>query len=323
MTRLGRCARALLAFAAIAGPGIAQGQSYPDRPIRLVVPFSPGSGTDIVARTLAPRISASLGQQVVVDNRPGAGGIVGTDIVAKASPEGYTILFALSSHAINASLYKKLPYDSRKDFAPVTQLISTALVLVVSPTLQVNSVKDLIAYVKSKPGQLSYASGGIGSPPHLAGELMKSMVGLDIVHVPYGGGGPAITATMGNQVVLFFAGTASAQPFVPARLKALAVTSRNRSSAYPDTPTMIEAGVPGYVVDQWYAILAPVGTPRNAIVRLNGEFAKALNLPDVRERLKSLGVEPVGSTSEQFGAYLNAEIAKYEKIVKDSGARVD
>jgi tripartite-type tricarboxylate transporter receptor subunit TctC len=205
----------------------------------------------------------------------------------------------------------------------VTQLISTALVLVVSPELPVNTVKELISYVKSRPGKSSYASGGIGSPPHLAGELLKSMVGLDIVHVPFGGGGPAITETMANRVVLYFAGTASARPFVPERLKALAVTSKNRSPAYPDTPTMIEAGVADYVVDQWYAILAPRDTPRSAIARLNSEFAKALKLPDVKERLNKLGVEPVGSTPEQFGAYLKAEIVKYEKIVKASGARVD
>ena len=175
------------------------GQPYPARPIRLLVPFPPGSGTDIVARTLAPKLSASMGQQVVVDNRTGAGGIVGTHIVATAPPDGYTILFALSSHAINASLYKKLPYDSFKDFTPVTQLISTALVLVVSPQVPANNVKELIAYVKSRPGKVSYASGGIGSPPHLAGELFKSSTGLDVVHVPFSGGGPAITDTMANR----------------------------------------------------------------------------------------------------------------------------
>jgi tripartite-type tricarboxylate transporter receptor subunit TctC len=318
-----RCASALLTCIAFADVAVAQAQTYPARPIRLIVPFGPGSGTDIVARTLAPKLSASLGQQVVVDNRAGAGGIMGTRIVATAAPDGYTILFALSSHAINATLYKKLPYDSFNDFAPVTQLISTALVLVVSPQVPANTVKELISYVKSRPGKLSYASGGIGSPPHLAGELFKSSAELDVVHVPFAGAGPAITETMANRTAFYFAGTASAKPFVPDRLKALAVTSKNRSSAYPDTPTMIEAGVPEVVVDQWYAILAPRNTPRTAVATLQSEFAKSLQLPDVKERLNGLGVEPVGSTPEQFGAYLKSELVKYEKIVRASGASVD
>lgn len=325
MTGITRCASTLLASIALAGLATAQGQTYPTRPIRLVVPFLPGSGTDIVARTLAPKLAGNLGQQVVVDNRAGAGGIVGSDIVAKATPDGYTIGFALSSHAINASLYSKLPYDTRKDFAPVTQLISASLVLVINPALPVNTVNELIAYVKSKPGQLSYASGGIGSPPHLAGELLKTMAGIvDIVHIPYGGGQPAINATMAGQIVLYFAGTAAALPFIKSgRLKALAVTGKTRSPGFPDTPTMIESGLAGYVVDQWYGILAPAGTARSIIVRLNSEFTKALQVPEIRDRLMGLGVEPVGSTPEQFGAYIKSEILKYEKIVKTSGARVD
>ena len=313
---------ALLALLALAGAAFAQTQSYPSRPIRLIVPFGAGSGTDVVARILAPKLSDSLGQQVVVDNRTGAGGIVGTDLVAKAQPDGHTLLFALSSHAINASLYSKLPYDTRKDFATVTQLISGPLVMVINPALPVASVKDMVAYVKSKPGQ-SYSSAGIGSPPHLAGELFKSTAGLDMTHVPYSGAVPAITATVGGQGLLYFAGTASALPFVKAgRLKAIAVTGTRRSSLFPDLPTMTEAGV-AYDVDQWYGILAPAGTPRSIIARLHGEFTRALQLPDVKERLLGLGVEPVGSTPEQFDAYLKSEIAKYEKVVKASGARVD
>ncbi len=322
MIRITRYAGAMLAVIALATAASAQAQTYPARPIRLIVPFGAGSGTDVVARILAPRVSESLGQQVVVDNRTGAGGIVGTDLVAKAQPDGHTLLFALSSHAINASLYSKLPYDTRKDFATVTQLISGPLVMVINPTLPVNSVKDMVAYVKSKPGQ-SYSSAGIGSPPHLAGELFKSTAGLDMTHVPYSGAVPAITATVGGQGLLYFAGTASALPFVKAgRLKAIAVTGKKRSSLFPDIPTMIESGV-GYDVDQWYGILAPAGTPRSFIARLHAEFTKVLQLPDIKERLLGLGVEPVGSAPEQFDAYLKSEIVKYEKVVKASGARVD
>ena len=324
MTGITRCVKVLLAAVALAGATTAQAQTYPTRPIRLIVPFGAGSGTDVVARILAPNLSENLGQQVVVDNRTGAGGIVGSDLVAKAQPDGYTLLFALSSHAINASLYSKLPYDSRKDFAAVTQLISGPLLMVINPALPVATVKDLIAYVKSKPGQLSFSSAGIGSPPHLAGELLKSMSGIDLTHVPFNGAVPAITATVSGQTVLYFAGTASALPFVKAgRLKAMAVTGRTRSTLFPDTPTMIEAGVAGYDVDQWYGILATAGTPRSIVARLNAAFTSALKAPEIRDRVIGLGVVPVGSTPEQFDAYLQSEIVKYEKVVKASGARVD
>ena len=323
MTRILRYSSALLTWVLFASAAPTQGQTYPTRPIRVIVPFGAGSGTDVVARLLAPKLTESLGRQVVIDNRTGAGGIIGTDLVAKAQPDGYTLLFALSSHAINASLYSKLPYDTRKDFSTVTQLISGPLVMVINPTLPVNSVKDLVAYVKSKSGQLSYSSAGIGSPPHLAGELFKMTAGLDMTHVPYNGAVPAITATVAGQGLLYFAGTASALPFVKAgRLKAMAVTGKARSSLFPDLPTMIESGV-NYEVDQWYGILAPAGTPRLIIARLNADFTKVLQLPEIKERLLGLGVEPVGSTAQQFDAYLKSEIVKYEKVVRTSGARVD
>lgn len=316
----------LIALASLLLPGAwpVLAQPYPSRPIRLLVPFGAGSGTDVVARQLAPRLTENLGQTVVVDNRPGAGGILGSDIIAKSSPEGYNLLFALSSHAINASLYSKLPYHSSKDFAAVTQLISGPLLLVINPSLPANTLKELVAYVKGRAGQLSYSSAGIGSPPHLAAELLKSMVGIDLTHVPYNGAVPAITSTAGGQSVLYFAGTASALPFVKSgRLKPLAVTGKARSSLFPDIPTVMEAGVPGYEVDQWYGILAPAGTPKDVIARLHSAFSASLQLPEVRDRLRGLGVEPVGSTPEQFGAYLLSEIQKYEKIVKASGAKVD
>ena len=322
MTRITHYVGTMLALLALSCATSVQAQSYPTRPIRLIVPFGAGSGTDVVARILASRISESLGQLMFVENRAGAGGIVGSDLVAKAQPDGHTLLFALSSHAINASLYSKLPFDTRKDFATVTQLISGPLVMVINPTLPVSSVKDMITYVKSKPGQ-SYSSAGIGSPPHLAGELFKSTADLDMTHVPYNGAVPAITATVGGQGLLYFAGTASALPFVKSgRLKAIAVTGTKRSSLFPDLPTMIESGVV-YDVDQWYGILAPAGTPRSIIARLHTEFTNAMQLPDIKERLLSLGVEPVGSSPDQFDAYLKSEIVKYEKVVKASGARVD
>ncbi len=317
-------ATAALACCILAGVTENHAQTYPARPIRLLVPFGAGSGTDVVARQLAPRLTENLGQTVVVENRPGAGGIVGSEMIARASPEGYDLLFALSSHAINASLYSKLPYHSSKDFAAVTQLISGPLLLVINPSLPVNTLKELVEYVKSKPGQLSYSSAGVGSPTHLAAELMKSMTGVDLVHVPFNGAVPAITSTAGGQTVLYFAGTASAVSFVKSgRLKPLAVTGTVRSSLFPEIPTVAEAGVPGYEVDQWYGILAPAATPKDVIARLQAAFSASLQLPEVRERLRGLGVEPVGSTPAQFGAYLLSEIQKYEKIVKASGAKVD
>lgn len=319
-----RVVRFLVASSLPCVSSVALAQTFPVRPIRLLVPFGAGSGTDVVARLLAPRLTENLGQTVVVDNRPGAGGIVGSDIIAKSAPEGYNLLFALSSHAINASLYAKLPYDSLKDFTAVTQLVSGPLLLVVYPGLPVASVKELIAHVRANPGKLSYSSAGIGSPTHLAAELMKSMTALDMAHIPFNGAVPAITSTARGQSILYFAGTASALPFVKSgRLKPIAVTGTSRSSLFPDIPTVMEAGVSGYEVDQWYGILAPAGTPRPVTTRLHGAFAAVLQLPDIRERMRGVGVEPVGSTPERFAAYLQSEVVKYAKVVKASGARVD
>jgi tripartite-type tricarboxylate transporter receptor subunit TctC len=321
-TRL-TCSTLLAAAVTIAIPN-ALGQNFPTKPIRFVVLFLPATGSDIVARALAPKLAASLGQQIVVDNRAGAGGIVGSEIVARAAPDGYTIMLAASSHAINASLFSKLPYDTRKDFAAVTQLTSGPLVLVVNPSLPASSVKDLIAYVKTRPGQLSYASAGTGTPTHLAGELLKTTSGIDMAHVPYKGGPPAMTDVVAGQVLLYFSVTAPALPFVKSgRLKALAITGKNRSPLFPDTPTMIESGMAGYDVDQWYGVLAPAATPGNIVAKLHSEFTKALQFPDVRERFISLGLEPVGSTPEQFDGYIKAEIVKFEKVIKASGARAD
>jgi len=324
MSRVARCVWVFVVGSALALAATAHAQTYPTRPIRLIVSFAPGAGADVIARLVAPRITDSLGQQVIVDNRTGAGGIVGSDIVAKAAPDGHTVILAINSHAINASLYSKLPYDTRKDFAPVTLVASGPLVLAVNPNLPANTVKDLIGYVKSKPGQLSYASAGVGTPTHLAGELLKTMAGIDMAHVPYKGGPPTMAAVVAGEVLLFFSGTAVALPTIKAgRIKALGVTSKARSPLLPGTPTMAESGLQGYDVEIWYGLLAPGATPRSIVGRLHAEFTRALQVPEVRERLTALGLEPIGSTPAQFGAYLNAEILKWEKVVKASGARAD
>ena len=323
MSRIIHYASAFLLGIALAIPATTYAQTYPTRPIRLIVSFAPGAGADVIARLVAPRLAESLGQQVIVDNRTGAGGIVGSDIVAKASPDGYTMILAINSHAINPSLYSKLPYDTRKDFAPVTLVASGPLVLAVNPGLPVGTVKDLIAYVKSKPGQ-SYASAGVGTPTHLAGELLKTMAGIDMAHVPYKGGPPTMAAVVAGEVLLFFSGTAVALPTIKSgRIKALAVTGKTRSPLLPGTPTMVESGLAGYDVEIWYGLLAPGRTPRSIVARLHSEFTKALQVPDVRDRLTGLGLEPIGSTPGQFEAYVNAEIVKWEKVVKASGARAD
>jgi tripartite-type tricarboxylate transporter receptor subunit TctC len=310
---------------AAAGPvGLAQAQGYPGKPIRIVVPFPPGGGTDIVARILTQKLSESFGANFVIDNRAGAGGSIGTEMVAKAPPDGYTLGIVSGSHAINPSLYSKLPFDAVRDFAPVTMLVSGPGLLVVHPSLPVKTVKELIALAKGKPGQLNYASAGNGTPPHLAGELFKSMAGVDLVHVPYKGNTPAFVDLISGQVSLSFPTIPSALPHVQAgRLRALAVTSRKRSAVMPQLPTIAESGLPGYDTSSWFGMLAPAGTPREIVRKLQQESAKVLQLRDVREKLLSQGLEPVGSTPEEFAATIESEIAKWAKVVKASGARVE
>lgn len=310
---------------AAAGPvGLAQAQGYPGKPIRIVVPFPPGGGTDIVARILTQKLSESFGANFVIDNRAGAGGSIGTEMVAKAPPDGYTLGIVSGSHAINPGLYSKLPFDAVRDFAPVTMLVSGPGLLVVHPSLPVKTVKELIALAKGKPGQLNYASAGNGTPPHLAGELFKSMAGVDLVHVPYKGNTPAFVDLISGQVSLSFPTIPSALPHVQAgRLRALAVTSRKRSAVMPQLPTIAESGLPGYDTSSWFGMLAPAGTPREIVRKLQQESAKVLQLRDVREKLLSQGLEPVGSTPEEFAATIESEIAKWAKVVKASGARVE
>jgi tripartite-type tricarboxylate transporter receptor subunit TctC len=267
-------------------------------------------------------MTEALGQQIIIDNRGGAGGTIGTDIAAKAVPDGYTLILVSGSHAINPGLYQKLPYDTVNDFAPITQLATSPGILVVNPSLPVKSVRDLIALARAKPGQLNYASAGSGTPPHLAGELFKVMAKIDMVHVPYKGNAPAFTDVIGGQVPLIFPTMPSAMPHVRSgKLRALAVTSAKRSPAAPEIPTIAESGLPGYEATSWYGILAPARTPPAIVSRLHGVLVSTLGSPDMKEKLASQGLDPVGNTPQQFAAVIAAEIRKWAKVVKASGAR--
>ena len=320
-----RFSRAVLAAVLVAAAGCAGAQGYPSQPIKLIVPFTAGGTTDILARTIGQKLGESLRQPVIVDNRPGAGGNIGADLVAKAKPDGYTLVMGtIGTQSINASLYSKMPYDSAKDFAPITLVAIVPNVLVVNPTVPAKSVAELIALAKSKPGALNFASSSTGGSPHLSGEMFKQMAGVDIAHVPYKGSAPAITDLLGGQVQLMFDNLPSALPQVKAgKLRALAVTSARRSPAAPDLPTIAEAGVPGYEVDSWFGILAPAGTPREIVNKLNAEIVKILQMPDVKERLSEQGAVPVGDTPEHFAEHIRKETVKWAKVVKASGARAD
>jgi tripartite-type tricarboxylate transporter receptor subunit TctC len=298
---------------------------YPAKPIRMVSPFAAGGSTDILARLVGPKLTEAWGQQVLVDNRPGAGGTVAAEIVAKAPADGHTLLLtSVSAHAINPALRAKLPYDPIKDFAPVTQLASGNNVLVVHPSLPVRTVKELIALARANPAQLTFASGGVGTPAHLAGELFKSIAKVDIVHVPYKGGSPAAIALMSGEASLTFGSILSVLPQIKARrLKALAVTRATRSAALPELPTVAEAGVPGFELNSWYGIVAPGGTPPEIVSKLNGAIVRAVNSKDIRERLESEGIEPAGTTSDEFARYIEAEIRKWSEVVRRSGARAE
>ena len=305
--------------------GVVLAQAYPTRPIRMVVPFSAGAGvTDIMARLLSTHLSASLGQPVVIENRPGAGGVPGTDVVAKAPADGYTFLISNVSHAIDASLYAKLPYDPLKDFVPVTLINTAPLLLVVNPALPVKTTRELVAYAKTHPGKLAYGSGGVGTTPHLSGELFLSLAGIDAVHVPYKGGAPALNDLMGGQVQFMLENMPGTMPYVKGgKLRALAITSAQRSPLAPDLPTVAEAGVPGYEVVGWNAIFARKGTPPEAVARIHAEVARILRLPEVRKQLAALGAEPIGNTPDELGAFLRTETTRWGKIIKDKGIRAE
>ena len=299
-------------------------QSFPSRPIRFIVPFPPGGGNDIVGRIVAQRLGESLGVSVVVDNRGGAGGTIGTDITAKAPPDGHTMLINNVSLAVNATLIEKLPYDTLRDLAPVSLLGRQPNVLVVHPGVAASSVSELLALARAKPGQLAYGSGGVGTASHLATELLKLMTKTDMVHVPYKGLGPALTDLMGGRLQLIISTLASALPQVKSgKLKPLAVTTAQRSSFFPELPTMSEAGVAGYEFSTWYGLLVPARTPASVVDKLNSETVKVLNSPALKQQFAGQGLEPDSSTPSEFGAYLKSETAKWAKVVRAANIRSD
>ena len=321
-----RAALSLAATLAILAPHAARAaDAYPAKPVRFVVAFPPGGGTDIIARAIAQKLAERIAQQVVVDNRPGAGGNIGTDIVAKSAPDGYTLLMGSAGPlAINASLFGKMPFDPIKDLAPVTLAASTPNVLVVHPSLRAATVKELIALAKARPGEINFASSGHGTPAHLAGELFNSMAGVKMVHVPYKGAAPALADPLGGQVQLMFSTMPPALPHVKdGKLRALAVTSAKRSPAAPDIPTLDEIALPGFEANTWHGVVVPAGTPATIVARLNREIVAILHLPDVVERFSSQGAEALGSTPEEFAAYIRSETLKWAKVVRDSGAKAE
>lgn len=300
------------------------GQEFPARPVRLVVPYPPGGANDIVARLIAPAMSEHLGQNVIVDNRGGGATIIGSEIVAKAAPDGYTALVIAAGHAANPSLYPKLPYDTARDFAPVALIGDGAYVLVVHPALGVSSASELIALAKSKPGGITYASSSTGNLTHLAAELFSSLAGVKMLHVPYKGGGPAMTDLLGGRVGLFFSTVAVAKPHIQSgRIKALGVTTAKRTMALPSVPTIAEAGLPGYEASGWYGIAAPAKTPASVIAKLHDAVQVATRPEATREKLLASGVEAADMSSEQFGWRILADIAKWEKVIKPLGIRTD
>ena len=309
-----------LAFAVVA----AHAQQFPSKPVRIINPFAPGGATDIIARTMAQKLTEAWGQAVVVENRAGASGAIGVEMVAKSPPDGYTLLIATqTTHAANPALYPKLPYDAAKDFAPLTLAGSTPLALMVKPSLPVSSVKELIEFAKN-PAKLVYASGGNGTSQHLTAELMKSMSSTYMLHIPYRGAGPAMTDLLGGQVDLMFDNLPTALPHIKAgKLRGLAVTTAARSPLAPELPTMAESGLPGFELSTWFAFFAPAGTPRAVVDKISGDMRRVLMQPDMKERLAAIGVDVRASTPDELATFQRAELAKWGKIVKDSGAKVD
>lgn len=318
--RIARLTAALL----LAIAGTAGAQSWPAKPVRMIVPFPPGGGIDGVARLLSPRMSEQLGQQVIIDNRTGAGGTLGTELVARAAPDGYTLLATFASHAMNAALYQNLAFDTVADLAPITLIATVPNILVVNPALPVKSVADLIALAKKRPGEILYASVGSGTPAHLSAELFNLMAGVKMTHVPYKGAAPSIVALISGETQLTFTTVLVALPYVQAgRLRAIGVASLKRSPVMPDVPTIDASGLKGYESTAWYGLLAPVKTPAALIDQLNREAVKAIHSPDVSNSFLKLGAEPVGSTPEAFGKLIRADIEKWTKVVKATGAKVD
>ena len=298
---------------------------FPAKPVRAIVGFAPGGAVDVQARIIAQRLSESLGQSVLVENRPGADGILAGDFVAKSQPDGYTVAYVSAGHAMNSILHAKtLPYHPIRDFAPVSLVAAGPLTLVVNRALPVNGLKELVALARARPGQLNFASSGSGGTMHLAGELLKDVAKIIIVHVPYKGGGPALTDVLGGQVEMTFVGAPASMPFIRSgRLKVLAVTTTKRATALPDVPTVAELGYPGYELAAWYGVLAPARTPAAIVNQLSAELAKAVAVPDVREKLLALGIEPLGSTPAEFTEHLKNEIARWGPIIAKAGVKVE
>ena len=318
-----RNAFAALVLALIAGAVVAQ--PWPSKPIKWVVPFAPGGTTDILARTIGEKLSVALGQPIIVENKPGAGGGVGAEQVAKSPPDGYTIMGGtISTHAINASLYKNLPYDPVRDFAPITLIVRVPNMLVVNPDVPAKDVRELIALLKTNPGKYSFASSGNGTSQHLSGELFKVMTGVEMQHVPYRGSPPALADVVGGQVTMTFDNITTAWPLVKGgKLRALAVTTAKRSPIAPDVPTLAESGLAGYEIGSWQGVFAPAGVPAEIVKRFNAEIVRIINAPDVRQKLVDMGAEPAPNTSEEFAAMVKAEVAKWADVVRKSGATVD
>jgi tripartite-type tricarboxylate transporter receptor subunit TctC len=314
-----------LAMLIVAGMQPLLAQGYPEKTVRIIVPYAPGGTADMLARTIGQKMAESLGQQVIIDNRPGAGGNIGANLAARAAPDGYTILMGtVATHAINPNLYPKMPYDAAKDFAPIILVATLPNLLVINPSLPARNVKELIALAKSKPGELAFASAGNGTSQHLSGELFKKMTGVDMIHIPYKGSAPAVTDLVGGQVQVMFDNIPSSLPQVRAgKLRALAVTGPRRSPVVPDLPTVSEAGLPGFSITSWFALFAPDGTPAKILLRLNKEAGKAIASQELRKQWMAQGIEPAGGTSEQLAEFRRIEAPKWEKIVRDSGARVE
>ena len=323
-----RVEQTLLCIALIPGVAVSQAQSetgYPSKPIRMIVPSAPGSGPDIMARAIGQKLTEALGQAIVIDDKPGAGGIIGSEAAAKAPPDGYTLIMSnAGAHTVNPSLYAKLPYDPIKDFAPVTLVALAPNILIVHPTLPVRNVKELIALAKAKPGELTFGSGGNGSTAHLSGEMFKTMAGINIVHIPFKGSPAAVIGVIAGQIALAIPNIPPALPHVRSgKLKALAVTTAKRAAGVPELPTVAESGLPGYEATAWFGVLAPAATPPQIIARLNAAIVKIAHAREMQDRLMAEGADAVGNTPEQFAQIIRNDIAKWAKVVKASGARAD
>jgi tripartite-type tricarboxylate transporter receptor subunit TctC len=318
-----KAAAMLAAAAAVLVTSAAVGQSnYPAKPVRIVVPSSAGGGTDIIARIVAPKLTQALGQQVVIDNRPGAGTMIGGELVAKAPPDGYTLLMCVSTLATNPVIYRKVPYNALTDFVPITLVLTASNILVVHPSLPPRTVKELIAFGKARPGQINFGSAGLGTNPHLSMELFLSMTGLKMVHVPYKGSAPAIIDLLAGHVVVMTATALTGIPHVRGgRLRALGVTGAKRTAAAPDVPTIAEAGVAGYEAVQWYGMVAPANTPREVITRLNREMVSIIGMPDVKDKFAADGADPASTTPEEFGRYIKSETEKWQKVAQAAGIK--